>query len=72
MSLGKTDVLAPKMQANARGKASDTARKKNVFLNKMWRRSAAVDKVLQNVTYLYVEHANSGMVNSALYTEHIN
>lgn len=31
-------------------------------------RSAAVDKVLRNVTYLYVEHVSSPFTSSAMYT----
>lgn len=36
----------------------------------VWERSACVDEALPYMTHLYLEHANSALTNSSLYTEH--
>lgn len=64
----KENGFAPGLQANDLADAIGTVSEKKEVEAKVWDSSAAVDKALQYVPYLYLYHVNRLMTNNVLYT----
>lgn len=61
--------FAPEKLVNALGEASASVAEKIDVAAEVWWRPASVDKALQFLSYMYLEHVNSSLMIKAMYTE---